>query len=307
MSPEFHFACPSCRSGLEAIDSQQLSCRTCRQDYFQVDGIWRMLAPGRAEHFQRFVREYETVRQAEGRGSADAAYYRQLPFKDLSGRFSADWAVRAASYRSLLRQVLAPLEKRHAHPLKILDMGAGNGWLSNRLAQRGHIVAAVDLLTNYLDGLGAYIHYPVAFTPLQAEFDRLPLLPGEAHLLIFNASLHYSGDYLLTLQEALRVLADGGRLVILDTPLYSDPQSGRLMVQERQAGFIQQHGFSSNALGSEEFLTYNRLDELARKLDVSWQIHTPYYGLRWMLRPLKAGLLRRREPARFQLVSAQKP
>ena len=58
-----------------------------------------------------------------------------------------------------------------------------------------------------------------------------------------------------TLRELLRVLRQGGTLVILDSPMYSDPTSGQRMVQEREARFLQTYGFASNALACEHFLT----------------------------------------------------
>jgi len=264
-----------------------------------------MLLPERESVFQQFIAEYETVRQAEGRGAPSAAYYQALPYKDLSRRMTADWHIRAASCHVFLRRVLAPLEKAAAHPLRILDLGAGNGWLANQLAGRGHQVAAVDLTTNDFDGLGCYRFYDTTFIPVQAEFDHLPFLDRSVDLVLFNASLHYSICYENTLAESLRVLDAGGQVIVLDTPFYRDHTSGEKMVQERQSQFSERYGFPSNALASENYLTYQRLSDLAAGLELSCQILTPFYGIGWALRPWKARLLRRREPAKFHLVIFQ--
>jgi hypothetical protein len=74
------------------------------------------------------------------------------------------------------------------------------------------------------------------------------------------------------------------------------------MVQEREATFLKQFGFRSNALPSKNYLTYAELKELGSTLHVKWQILTPFYGLSWALKPIKAALLRRREPAKFHVV-----
>lgn len=298
----FEFVCPQCRSPLQKIDPNLLSCPQDGGHYPKIDGIWRFLGPGRLTDFNQFIREYEIVRKAEGRGSQDPQYYRALPFEDLSGKLSRNWTIRARSYQTLINEVLEPSEKFWNRPLKILDVGAGNCWLSNRLAQRGHLVAAIDLLTNSSDGLGSHIFYHTQFTPLQAEFDCLPFQDTQADLLIFNASLHYSIHFETTLREAQRVLRSDGQLVILDTPVYHDPDSGSQMVSEREKQFSERYGFPSNALPCENFLTHERVDGLAKSLGIHWHIIVPGYGLSWNLSRLRDRLRARREPAEFLLL-----
>jgi len=292
------FACPRCRAPLEPGDDATLRCPHDGLQFRRIDGIWRFLLPEREAYFTRFIHDYETVRRAEGRGSPDAAYYHALPYRDLNGRMSADWRIRAASFDLLVKRIVTPTTV----PLRILDLGAGNGWLSNRLAGRGHAVMAVDLITNDFDGLGSCRHYSSAFTPVQAEFDHLPLSAAGIDLVIFNASLHYSVDIGVTLAEALRVMEPSGSLVILDSPVYHDAGSGTQMVQERESRFVARFGFPSNALSSENYLTYTRLQQLAEGLSLDWQFFTPFYGLRWALKPLVARLSGRREPARFHVI-----
>jgi SAM-dependent methyltransferase len=250
----------------------------------------------------QFTREYRTVRRAEGWGSHDGAYYRALPYQDLTGRFPGIWRIRARSYDTLVRQVIEPLEHSLGAHLELLDLGAGCGWLAHRLSLRGHRVAAVDLLDDPLDGLGATRHYATDLRPVLAEFDHLPLGAGRVDAVVFNASFHYSTDYAATLREALRVLRPRGTLVILDSPMYSDPTSGQRMVQERRARFLAAYGFASDALPSEHFLTPARLASLASTLGLSWQVHQPGLDWRSALGRTVGGIRARREPARFPVI-----
>lgn len=249
----------------------------------------------------QFVREYRTVRRDEGWGSAEPAYYAALPYRDLTGRYPAIWRIRARSYDTFVSRVLQPLE---VGCLDILDLGAGNAWLSHRLVQRGHNVVAIDILDDPLDGLGAVRHYAHEhrLQPVLAEFDHLPLHSGTRDLAIFNASLHYSTDYTRTLTETLRVLRRSGTLVILDSPMYSDPTSGQRMVQEREARFLATYGFASNALECEHFLTPPRLDALSSTLNIRWQLHTPRLDPLTAARRQLNGLRAHREPARFPVI-----
>ncbi len=303
MSEPWTFACPRCRGSLEAAGQDALSCPQDALTFPRTGGIWRFLPPERARFYARFLAEYETVRRAEGRGSQDPAYFRALPFPPSAHPLAGMWRQRARSFTTLLKRVVAPLEqRRQGRPLHILDLGAGNGWLAYRLARRGHHLAGVDLAVNPWDGLGAHVHYDRPFTPIQAEFGALPLAPAQADLLLFNASFHYAQDYAQTLAEARRVLRPDGQLAILDTPVYHGPESGRRMVQEREARFQARFGFPSNAIPSRNFLTYQELAELGRLLGWRWQLHWPTPRWRWAVRRARAWLRGQREPAQFPLI-----
>ncbi|HEX7588756.1 MAG TPA: class I SAM-dependent methyltransferase, partial [Anaerolineae bacterium] len=115
----------------------------------------------------------------------------------------------------------------------VLDLGAGNGWLANRLTQAGHSVAALDLSDDGLDGLGAAKHYASAFKLYQAMFDALPFADSQFDMVVFNASLHYATNLSRTFWESLRVLTPTGTLVVMDSPLYRNPGSGQTMLAEK--------------------------------------------------------------------------
>ncbi len=299
-SPQF--ICPVTGCALELQEDTTLISHQGKVEYRRDSGIWRFLASERERHFAGFVQDYQAVRAKEGRGANDSDYYRALPFADLSGKFAGNWRIRAASYHVLVGRLLTPFTRAQKRPANILDLGAGNCWLSNRLAGLGHQVVALDLLDNSTDGLGAHRHYETSFECVQAEFDHLPFADNQFDFVIFNASLHYSEAYLTTMSEALRVLAPGGSAVILDSPVYRDGTSGRKMVKERENDFERRFGFRSNALSSENFLTFERLDLLGRQLQLNWEFIRPFYGLRWRLKPFVAKIRRRREPAQFFLI-----
>ena len=295
---------PSTRTG-----SGKRACSSCMAMTQYHDGIWLSLAPEQTDRFRRFVTEYEFIRAAEGRGSTQSEYYLNLPFKDITGRNSDQWAIRARTFRTMERDILLPLTRRHGHPLRILDLGAGNGWLSYRLALLGHLPVAVDLLTNDQDGLGAAIHFSSRVRPLfprvQAALDRLPFAPSTFDLVVFNASFHYSEDYQHTFAEALRCTRPGGTIVIADTPWYAKEESGQEMVQEKHKRFVATYGFPSNSISSLEYLTPDRLQRLQNAFNLEWKSIKPFYGIRWTLRPFLAKLKGRRRPSQFRIYVAR--
>jgi SAM-dependent methyltransferase len=295
----------------EYRESASLRCLRCGTTTVCREGIWRCLSPEQTLLYERFIREYESIRASEGRGSVDPDYYLKLPFKDLSGANTGQWKIRARTFLYLERRLLAPRAAREGQPLQILDLGAGNGWLSYQLALLGHVPVAVDLLTNCEDGLGASAHFrrslPSLFPRVQASLDTLPFSPSTFDLAIFNASFHYSQDFALTLREALRCIRPGGAVIIMDTPWYAREQSGDQMVAEKRDFFQHKYGFASNSIASLEFLTPSRIRHLEVALDIKFQTHRPFYGFEWLLRPVLAWLRRRRTPSQFRVFVVEVP
>ena len=231
--------CPSCRAALVEQSEGVLSCPVEETAYVRQSGIWRLADATGGSEAARFLACYQAVRRNEGWGASDDGYYRALPFADATDRHAAIWNIRATTYRLFIRAIMRPIEAAGAEQ-RVFDLGAGNGWLSYRLARRGHEVAAVDLNDDPADGLGAHVHYdPEApFERVQASFDDLPWGDNVVDMAIYNGSFHYSRNYTATLREALRVLVPGGRVVILDSPFYRVRESGKAMVREREEGHV---------------------------------------------------------------------
>jgi SAM-dependent methyltransferase len=291
--------CPVCFS-------QMLGCGcVCGFTLSQKKGIWDGISRERESYFQQFIKHYATVRTKEGRGSSSSQYYLALPFKDLTGRHAWEWRIRARTFHTMIERVLPEIEDGCPQKCDVLDIGAGNCWLSYRLALRGHRPVAVDILDDDTDGLGAARHYfphlESPFLRFKAEMDRLPFASAQFDVSVFNASFHYSVDYHRTLAEVLRCLRRPGYIIIIDSPLYSRDESGQRMLQERRAVFERQYGVSSDSIASREYLTPKVLKELAERLGINWTAIKPWYGVNWAARPLKARLLRRREPSKFYL------
>jgi SAM-dependent methyltransferase len=294
--------CPRCASRLSGME-----CSVCAFEMHINDGIMHALPAERSQHFARFAQDYQYIRAAEGRSSNSDDFYLDLPYHDITGRNSQQWQIRARSYDYLINDVLL---RYVAWAGLILDVGAGNCWMSYRLALAGYRPVAVDLVINGFDGLGAARHYrarlPSLFPRFQADMEHLPLQDAQFDGAIFNASFHYSEDYAATLRSVLRCVRKGGLIIISDTPWYSCEESGRQMLRERRAAFLKTYGTSSDALPSREFLTDERLRDLEEQLSIRWKVYTPRYGFTWAMRPLKAKLLHRREPSRFRIYVARK-
>lgn len=301
--------CPACGHALVPVTGRDASCDICGFTIVQINGIYRALTSDSWDRLGRFMTEYQKIREQEGRGSDSDEYYLALPFRDVTGHNAWQWSIRVRTYLHFENVILPKITAEHPNGADILDVGAGNGWLSYRLAVQGHHPVAVDLVDNASDGLGAARHYlshlPVAFPCFQADMDQLPFGSRQFDAVIFNASFHYSVDYENTLKEALRCLRRPGYLVVADSPFYRHAESGEQMVRERCGDFIRKFGFASDSLDSREYLTPGIMADLAHQLHLQWNVEKPWYGIDWALRPMKAWIRKKREPSKFYLFWAK--
>jgi ubiquinone/menaquinone biosynthesis C-methylase UbiE/uncharacterized protein YbaR (Trm112 family) len=299
----WELTCPNCRDKLGGLRAglTQLGCASCGEVYSCTEGIWRLLPRERKQIFDRFLRDYTKIRLAEGRGSENPEFYRRLPDCDPSHPLAWQWRIHQRTLRSLTHRILPQLGTN----LKVLDLGAGVGWLSHQLSRRGHHPCAIDITVDEQDGLGAARHYAPDWPRIQTDFDHLPIDENSVDCVIYNASLHYSTDYAITLAEAQRVLRTNGHIVVLESPIYKHEESGRKMAAERHAGFERRFGTRSDSIRSMEYLTWDMLEHLARKLNLTWRIAYPWYGVRWAMRPWVAWLKRGREPSQFPILVGQ--
>jgi SAM-dependent methyltransferase len=231
-----------------------------------------------------FRAAYAEQRAAEGRGrqSLSLPYLREGPL-------AKQWAVRARSFDALARFVA------RARPRRVLDLGAGNGWLSYRLALAGITSVAVDMRDDDVDGLGAatcFLEQPFGrFERIGASFEALPLESGSFDMAIFNASLHYAIDLDAVLAEARRVVRPGGHLVVLDSPFYALERDGEAMVREKKAS-----GAYDATLLEPPFIEYLTSERLP-----GWRRHRVWYPLWYEVRPIISWVRGKRRPSRFDL------
>lgn len=253
----------------------------------------------------RFRRAYTDLRAREGRGRGGVEELLALPYLE-SGPWAQAWRIRARTYDRFVRTVLDSAARGGS--LRILDLGAGNGWLCHRVGKLGHRATAVDWRTDDVDGLGAAAgyadHVESLFPRVAASFDALPFADAAYDLAVFNASIHYSTDLAATLAEAVRVLTSTGRVAILDSPFYRRDREGAAMVAEKRNGAGFPPGAAKSdllALPSIEYLTRERLREASSGLGLEWRRHRVRYPLAYELRPLVARLRGRRAPSRFDV------
>jgi SAM-dependent methyltransferase len=290
------FACPDCREPAVDDGAGGLRCGGCGACFTQRGGVYRFLTNGRAAAADRFAAQYRIVRQHDGHRPAAADYYRMLPAVPRDHPQADEWRVRRQSYAHLQQHALPAV---WLGPARVLDIGAGCGWLAHRLAAFDYRVVAVDRLDDDADGLGVCRHYPVAFPAVQADFDALPFEPQQFDAAIFTGSLHYSPDPAATLAEARRMLSPGGVVAVMDSPMFEREADGEAMVADQRRRMEADHGFDEVIRPGLGFLTFAAVDRAFRSLGLRARFFPSRGTLAWRVRRRLAGLRLRRAPAVF--------
>lgn len=284
--------CPDCSIAL-AAPARQCSA-DCPRRSPDAAGVWDLLPSADPAGYSGFLERYQEIRAEEGYTARGAEYYRALPQVPDDDPWVQIWRMRQQSFACLAKMLAlwAP------QPARILDLGSGNGWLSHRLSLLGHQLLALDINMDPDDGLQARRHFDANWVSVRAGFHALPLPDACADIAIFNGSFHYGTQQGEALAEAARVLRPGGRVVILDSPIYRSGAAGTQMLTER--------GMDADAGYDLGFLTWAQLRTLGRGAGLRLSVHHPAYGLRWRARRVLQRVWAPRETAGFALLSYRK-
>jgi SAM-dependent methyltransferase len=315
-SPSIGLRCPVCKDFLIALSYRSLArgnsgtyCAGCGTPFEQDHGIWQGLHEARAAHYARFIETAERHGLEAGNANDGLDNYLAPPFRDLASTSTRLWSLRAKTFRFLRNEILSKTAAERNTPLTILDLGAGNGWMSYRLARMGHRPVAVDLLTNSTNGLGAAVNFrrelPELFPRFQAEFDNLPFADGQFDCAIFNASFHYSEHFDRTIAEAVRCLRPGGVLAIADSPTYSVEARMFGRLKGSKVCDLEQVVSDTRGVANCGYLTPQRLIALEVRHELEWSSHRCWYGIRWACREWLSRWRKNVEFPEFILYSAQ--
>ncbi|MDH4065923.1 MAG: metalloregulator ArsR/SmtB family transcription factor [Acidobacteriota bacterium] len=101
---------------------------------------------------------------------------------------------------------------------EVADLGCGEGYLSLEAAQWAHRVVAVDRSTEVLSrarALAARRHIKNV-TWKRGELERLPVDSDSMDVALLAQALHHATAPARAVAEAVRILRDGGRVLVLD-------------------------------------------------------------------------------------------
>jgi len=101
---------------------------------------------------------------------------------------------------------------------RVADLGCGDGYLSIEASRWASRVVAIDRSRPVLERARALARRRGVrnITWRQGEIERVPLRDGSVDLAILSQALHHAADPAAAAAEAARIVAPGGRVLVLD-------------------------------------------------------------------------------------------
>ena len=133
-------------------------------------------------------------------------------FDELAGRFGRQY-VPGRSWKGIAEAMLKLLP-----PMVIADLGAGEGTISQLMAQRAKKVIAIDNSGKMVE-FGAELARKHGIGNLEyrlGELEDVPIRTGTVDLAFLSQALHHAVHPEKAIAEAWRIVKPGGRIVILD-------------------------------------------------------------------------------------------
>ena len=153
-------------------------------------------------------------------------------FDELAGRFGKDY-VPGRSWKALAEALLKSMDYKY-----VADLGAGEGTLSQLLAQRAEKVIAVDLspkMVEFAQGIAiANGLHNLEFRI--GDIESPPIEENSIDLAVLSQALHHAENPQRALDSAHRILRPGGRLIVLDL-LQHQFSEARVLYGDRWLGF----------------------------------------------------------------------
>lgn len=202
------------------------------------------------ESYQQKEALYIAVRDAEDRVVTDEIL-KTLPYPPANYIHQKEWAIRAKSFERFVRY----LPKRS---LNILDIGCGNGWMSNRLYRVGHRVTAVDLNITELDQaekvFGTNNRLQWAYCNIMEEM----VINSPFDIIVLSASCQYFDDIIQLTERLKKLLCNKGAIHLLDTFFYKADEEDD--ARQRTIEYYTRLGYPEMA----NYYHHHRVDDLKK-------------------------------------------
>jgi SAM-dependent methyltransferase len=196
-----------------------------------------------------FEKSYLTLRDKENRIYSDDVVA-HLPDVSFNHPLKKEWSIRKTSLEKLKKYL-----SNKSSGKKILELGAGNGWLSHQLARlKKTQVVGLDINETELLQASRVFNNLDNLSFAYADIFGADLTKNSFNYIILASSIQYFNDLSTLLERLLSILAFDGEIHILDTPFYQNEKIAEAhdrsveyfkKQQSNMELFYQHHPFSS--------------------------------------------------------------
>ena len=184
--------------------------RTGKNAFYRLQApaeLMSLLRPGASE-IPEAEHDREALRHALRRRQDKMRRY----FDELAGRFGRQY-VPGRSWKGIAEALLKLMP-----PMVIADLGAGEGTISQLMAQRAKRVIAIDNSSKMVE-FGAELARKHGIGNLEyrlGDLEDVPIRSGTVDLAFLSQALHHARHPERAVSEAWRILKPGGKIAILD-------------------------------------------------------------------------------------------
>jgi SAM-dependent methyltransferase len=183
-----------------------------------------------------FEERYLSLREKEGRIYSDEQVL-QLPNIEKNHPHYNEWQIRKETCNRLRNY----FEKRSS-PLKILEVGCGNGWLAHQLSEiPGSKVTGIDINFKELQQATRVFNHIPNLQFIHGGINSNETEDALYDFIVFAASIQYFSSLKEILNQAIRKLKSNGEIHIIDTNFYNPGEINA--AKERSAKYFSDLGF----------------------------------------------------------------
>lgn len=194
---------------------------------------------------------YIEVRKTENRVYTNEQV-KLLPDINQSNQHFNEWKIRKQSINRLIKYIRAK-----NRPLRILEIGCGNGWLSNKLAEIDQTkVTGLDLNATELNQAIEVFGNKENLNFFYGTITDIALKSLSFDLIIFAASIQYFPSVSNIISFALSILNKDGEVHIIDSHFYMENEIKS--AKYRSETYFKRIGFEQMS----QFYFHHRLNDL---------------------------------------------
>jgi len=204
-----------------------------------------------------FEKLYMQLREKEGRVYSDKEVVTLPDLYETHPHYS-EWRMRKQSCQKLISY----LHKQQT-PLKILEVGCGNGWLAHQLADvPGSKVIGTDINFTELQQAAKVFKELPNLHFIYTDIESGLFEERQFDIIVFAASIQYFSSLNKIIGESMRLLKPNGEIHIIDSHFYSLTELNA--AKQRSLLYYQSAGFPELA----DWYFHHSFDEL-RQFDYS--------------------------------------